>query len=669
MGVLFPTLKEARSRQRQSNSLPGTDDFWYNVAGRASRAGINVTETTALNFLAVFDCVSLISGDMARLPLILYRRTSMGKERALDHPLYDILHSAPNPEMTSFNFREAGQNHLLLWGNHMSVVDRTGLSGRVLAVWPLPDPGQVRIRREPDGRISYTFKMNGRTVTKGREEMFHVPGFGFDGIRGQSVIRYAREAIAVGLAAEEFGARYFGDGMHAGGHMDVPHDLGDSEVEYKERLRKEYAGLKNSHGILITQNGEKFTPFAMPLDDAQFLETRTFQKIEICGMYHVPPHKIAVHGQNSNYNNLEQENGSYVDSCLMHWITRWEQAISMQLLTPAERKAGYFAEFLVEGLLRGDSVARADYYNKIFQVGGITPNEIRERENMNKDPNPAADAKYVMLNMIPLDRADDVEPPAAPDAASGRAVFGGGVEHRAGGSVLLRDRIARQYMPLIRRSAERIVNREAIAVKRQVDKQAKERADISIDAWLTDFYRDLPEYIKAEIGPVFESFCRAVADAAGDEAGKAMDEAMVRQFVSDYIDTFAGRHAADSLGELRALLADPEAAPAAMKERVNEWSDTRPDKIATNESVRAGEAMFQAVVFAAGLATVWRNRGAETCPYCKELNGRRVAAGQWFAADGDELNPAAGTGPMKINGMKKHPPLHQGCDCFLEVGR
>jgi HK97 family phage portal protein len=667
MGV-FPTLKEVRSRERQSNSLPGTDDFWYGVAGRASKAGVNVTETTALNFLAVFDCVSLISGDMARLPLILYRRTSMGKERAVDHPLYDILHSAPNPEMTSFNFREAGQNHLLLWGNHMSVVERASLSGRVLAVWPLADPGQVRIRREPDGRISYTFKMNGRTVTKFRNEMFHVPGFGFDGIRGQSVIRYSREAIAVGLAAEEFGARYFGDGMHAGGHMDVPHDLGEQEAEYKERLRKEYAGLKNSHGILITQNGEKFTPFSMPLDDAQFLETRTFQKIEICGMYHVPPHKIAIHGQNSNYNNLEQENGSYVDSCLMHWITRWEQAISLQLLTPAERKAGYFAEFLVEGLLRGDSVARADYYNKLFNVGGITINQICDKENFNRDPSPAADKRFVMLNMIPLDRADDVEPPAAQGAAAGRFVSGT-AEHRAMGSVLLRDRITRQYLPLIRRAAERIVNRETIAVKRQMDKQAKERAEISIDAWLADFYRDLPEYIKTEIGPVFESFCRAISDAAGDETGKPMSEAMVRQFVSDYVDTFAGRHAADSLGQLRALLADPDTAAAAIEERVNEWSETRPEKITINESVRAGSAVYQAVAFAAGLATVWKNRGAETCPYCKELNGRRVAYGQWFASDGEEINPSGGTGPMKINGIKKHPPLHQGCDCYLEVGR
>ena len=152
------------------------------------------------------------------------------------------------------------------------------------------------------------------------------------------------------------------------------------EEAYKKSLKDQYGSLGKSHNLMLLQNGMKYKPLTVSLNDAQFLDTRDFQKKEICGMYHVPPHKIALHGQNSNYNNLEQENAGYVDSCLMHWIVRWEQSISLQLLTTDERKQGYFVEFLVDGLLRGDSQARGEFYNKMFQVGALSPNKILAKD-------------------------------------------------------------------------------------------------------------------------------------------------------------------------------------------------------------------------------------------------------------------------------------------------
>jgi len=657
MGI-FPTLIE----KRKAGTRGELDDFWYNAISPETRAGTQVSEKTALKYLTVFACVSLIAADLARLPLILYRRLSdNSKKREMDHPLYDILHNVTNPEMTSFQWREAGEGHCLLWGNHYSIIERSGLSRTIKALWPLDNPGGVEVKRNRNDKIIYKWRDNKNNENiMPKEKIFHVPGFGFNGIKGMSMIALAREAIGVGLAAEEFGARFFGDGMHLGGTITLDRDLGDAEKDYKAALKKEYAGLGKSHGVLLLQNGEVYTPFKMPLEDAQYLETRNHQKIEICGMYHVPPHKIAIHGQNSNYNNLEQENASYVDSCLMHWLIRWEQCISHQLLTAEERRAGLFVEFLVEGLLRGDSQARSEYYNKIFQIGAITPNEIRAKENMN--PIDGGDSSFVQLNLIPLDQAGEM--PASGDQSAGRSNLPM-LENR---SIHARDRITQQYYPLFLRASERIVDLEANAVKNKIKKFRKQRQKVEMEKWLNEFYNNLPEKIKREIGPVFQSFSEAIINESAAEIGIEPGKIELKQFVTDYIETYSKRHASSSIGQLTALLRDEAAELDALEERVDEWSETRPEKIARNETTRAGNGIFQAVAFSVGLSTVWRIRGAKTCPYCRSLNGKRVRNGESFAKDGSELNPKDGNGPMKIKGMKAHPPLHQACDCWLSIG-
>ena len=664
---LFPQLVETRSRKRSTGSLDAYNDFWYGVAGTGTKSGVTVSEKTALKYLTVFSCVSLIAGDVARLPLILYRKFPNGsKERVIDHPLYDLMHTAPNPEIDSHKWREAHQGHLLLWGNEYNQIERNRYTGGIKYIWPLENPGGVTVKRNEKNRIFYRWtNRNGEIVTKFRDEMFHIPGFGFNGLQGLSMIALAREAIGLGLAAEEFHGRFFGDGTHPSVVVTIPPDvnLGEKEKEYKKKLKKTLAGLKNAHGIAVFNNGEKAERLTMDLADAQFLESRDHQKTEICGMFHVPPHKIALHGANSNYNNLEQENQSYVDSCLIHWTTRWETSISHQLLTERERRAGLFFEFKIDGLLRGDSQARGEFYKTLHQMG-YPLNRVLAKENEN--PVPGGDQGFIPLNMIPLDRADDLAASQIDDGGNGegRSVRVSRAAERR--SVVMRDRISRQYFPLIERAAEKIVTREAVAVKRKVDKFRKQRAHTEMEQWLEEFYRDLPEYIQLEIGPVFRSFALAVADAAADEIGESPDANEVDRFVRDYIDRYAERHSSSSLGQLRALL---KGELDELETRVDEWTETRPEKIARNETVRGANGIYQLVVFAAGLSTVWRIRGADTCPYCKELNGKKVRSGEWFVADGEELNPQGGTGPMKNRGLKTHPPLHQGCDCYLGMGR
>jgi HK97 family phage portal protein len=649
------------------------DDYWYFPRTMPTSSGIHVSEKDALKYLTVFGCVTLISGDVGKLPLNLYKkRKDGGKDLITDTKLYDVLHNAPNPEMPSFLWRETAQGHLLLWGNHYSKIERDS-AGNVVELWPIPDPGGVIIQRIGN-ELVYKYKVEGKDVVRRRDEIFHIPGFGFNGLKGQSMISLANEAIGMGLSAEQFGNRYFGEGTHPSGILTFPPGLtlGDKAEEYKKNLTKQYSGLGKSHAIMILENGEEYKSLNVPLEDAQFLQTRDHQKVEICGMYHVPPHKIAIHGQNSNYNNLEQENASYVDSCLMHWLVRWEQCISLQLLSPEQRMQGLFVEHAVQGLLRGDSVARGDFYNKMFQIGSITPNEIRSKENMN--PIEGGDKPFVMLNMVPLDMAEEVAEPQESeseqddyisdedDRSSLEKFFRSKTDQR---SIQIRDRITKRYHPLFLRAAEKIVNFEGKSINNKVGLETTRAAKGDMETWLEGFYKKLPDRIQREIGPVFMSFMDAIAEAAAGEIG--IDELPdMKTEINDYISAYTERHIGSSKGQMMSLL-NLEAELEALSTRADEWMEKRPNKIANNETVRSSNYIFQAVAFTSGFSTVWRIRGPKTCPYCTELNGKRVVSGESFVSDGDELDPTGGNGPMKIYGMKTHPPLHQGCDCYLSV--
>lgn len=396
---------------RENRSNPLTDPnhpVWTNLTSRRTKAGVNVTEENSIKYLTVLACVTLLSGDMGSLPLILYKKREKSRDRATDHPGYRLGHDQPNPEMAAFTFREAGQGHACLWGNHYSVIERDRYTGLVKALWPIKNPAGVTVRRDDRNRLVYAWRdENGNQQERFKKDIFHVPGFSFDGLVGLSNISLARETIGFGLAMEEFGARFFGQGMNMAGVISLEGGFGDSEKQYKEALKEEYAGLGSSHGLLVLGNGEKYERLAIPMADAQFIESRRFQKIEICGMYHIPPHKIGVYEKNTNRSNTEQENQAYIDTALMHWIRRWESAFNLQVITEADRKAGYYYEFLLDALLRGDSAARANYYTKRWQVGSMSANDIREKEN--EDPVEGGDEYFVPSNFVPLSRIGEMD--------------------------------------------------------------------------------------------------------------------------------------------------------------------------------------------------------------------------------------------------------------------
>ncbi len=388
---------------------------WFSGGGKAA-SGVTVNETTALNATAVFSAVDILARTLASLPLPVYRRLQpRGKERAPDHPLYELLHDLPNPEMTSFDLRQALMGHLALWGNCFCEVERDR-GGRVKALWPLR-PDRMQVKRDGQGLL-YLYRVDDGTQAGLRQgQVMHLRGLSSDGLIGYSPIRMAREAIGLALATEQFGAAFFGNGSRPGGVLQHPQTISN---EASERLKKSWEemhrGLTQAHRVAILEEGMTWQQVGIPPEDAQFLETRKFQVSEIARMFHVPPHMLADLDRSTN-NNIEHQSIEFVVHTMRPWLVCWEQGIYRDLLSLQERRQ-YFAEFLVDGLLRGDYKSRQEGYAVGRQNGWLSANDIRELENMNPLPGDQGDTYLVPLNMVPADQAREVqqEPQPAPAA-------------------------------------------------------------------------------------------------------------------------------------------------------------------------------------------------------------------------------------------------------------
>ncbi len=362
---------------------------WPFVFGK-SIAGKTVNEFTAMQTTAVYACVRILAESVAGLPLHVYEYKGQGKERVPQHPLYFVLHDAPNPEMTSFVFRETMMIHLLLWGNAYAQILRDG-RGNVAGLFPLL-PNRMSVDRDKDGRLVYTYSPtsdanpncgDGRQIVLRAEEVLHVPGLGFDGLVGYSPIAMARNAVGMTLACEEYGAAFFANGARPGGVLEHPGVLKDPS-KLRESWQSVYGGTANTGKVVVLEEGLKYQQIAIPPEEAQFLETRKFQIDEIARLYRVPPHMIGDL-EKSSFNNIEQQSLEFVKYTLNPWVVRWEQALQKALFLSAERRR-YFVKFNVDGLLRGDYQSRMAGYATGRQNGWLSANDIREMENMNPIP-------------------------------------------------------------------------------------------------------------------------------------------------------------------------------------------------------------------------------------------------------------------------------------------
>lgn len=365
-----------------------------------------VNQQTALRVTAYLAAVKIISETVASLPLFVYKRLdSGGKARAPDHPAYEVLHDQANSEMTAYQFRETLQGHICNWGNGYAEIERDG-GGRIRGLWPLL-PDRTWPERDPQTqKIRYrTTLPDGQQVLLPYENVLHIPGFGFDGLVGYNPVRLAREAIGMALATEEFGARFFGEGANPSGIIEYPGKLKpDAVEEFKKSAREAYQGLSQSHRLMILEEGLKYHQVTIPPEEAQFLETRKFQIAEIARIFRVPPHMLGDL-ERATFSNIEHQSIEFVVHTIRPWVVRWEQAIRMKLFTPLERRQGFFAEFLIDGLLRGDYKSRQEGLAIMRQNGIINADEWRELENMNPQEGGQGKVYLVNGNMVPIEQA------------------------------------------------------------------------------------------------------------------------------------------------------------------------------------------------------------------------------------------------------------------------
>lgn len=402
-------------------NLSGYTQAWYNgdpLPGQSvdTATKIKVDNDVALTYSACWAATQVLSDPISLMPLCLYRREADGgREEVRDHPLYEILHNSPNDEMGSMAFRGCMTPQLVNRGNAFAEIERRG--SQVRALWPIhvtrlqDGDGRLRIYRDKRDRIGWLVKNDdGTDSIIPDEDMFNIVGaMSDDGICGKGVIRQAAESIGLGIATERFGGTFFGNGARPSIVLTHPTKLAP---DGKQNLRREwnatYGGPNNQNKAAILEGGTTLTAFSIANNDAQFLETRQYNVQEICRWYRVQPHQLADLSR-ATFSNIEHLALEFVTYSLMPWIGRWEEAIRRKLFTQTERAAGLYAEFNVEGLLRGDSVTRSNFYKTMLGIGVFNINTILGKENM-EGIGENGEVRFIPANMITLDKAIQQEP-------------------------------------------------------------------------------------------------------------------------------------------------------------------------------------------------------------------------------------------------------------------
>ena len=392
-----------KKKPQADNSLSGSRSFFWG----GTTAGTFVNESTALQTAAVYACVRVISETIAGLPLHVYGYDKGGTKVMPEHHLYNLLHFSPNPEMTSFVFRETLVSHLLLYGNAYAQIIRDG-GARVLALYPLM-PDKMDVSRNDQGEIYYTYwrdkdesrpqQKSGAVILR-REDVLHITGLSSDGLIGYSPIALAKNAVGMAIATESYGASFFANGANPGGVLEHSGTIKEPQ-KVRDAWEVIHKGAHNSGKVAVLEDGLKYHPIAIPPEQAQFLETRKFQIDEIARIFRVPPHMVGDL-EKSSFNNIEQQSLEFVKYCINPWVNRWEQTMWQSLILPSE-KTRVFIKFNLDGLLRGDYETRMKGYSVGIQNGFLCPNDVRKLENMNEIPEDEGGFNYMVNgNMVKL---------------------------------------------------------------------------------------------------------------------------------------------------------------------------------------------------------------------------------------------------------------------------
>lgn len=480
---------------------------------RRTQSGEDVNQQTVLALSTYYDCLRNLAEDVSKLPLITYRRMERGKERAREHPAYSVLHDQANEDMGAMEFRMLLTAWAAGWGNGYAEI-QTNQSG-IVALYPI-HPSRVMIKRRDNTRY-YVVRNEGKNpVEIPAKRMLHIRGMGdVDG--GYSICHIAAESLGLSIAAQTFGASFFGNGASMSGVLTHPNTIGEEALKgLRAQFAEMYGGAYNAARPAILEEGMKWERLGIPPEEAQFLETRQFQVEEVCRWFRMPPHKVQ-HLLRSTFSNIEHQSIEYVTDTLQPWLTRWEQEIQRKIFVG---EPDIFAEHLTLGLLRGDGIARKDFYAGMWQIGAMSQNDIRESENMNSI-GPEGDVYYVPLNYVRSEDAakglpqnqtttegnpppDVLEQPMEIPDQDEDPEDGNPPEESAAKCwkrevVVDSVEVIEAMRPVLEAAATTVLRKEERAACRAAEKFAGDVAGFS--GWLEEFYKDHAAYVAESIFP------------------------------------------------------------------------------------------------------------------------------------------------------------------------
>jgi HK97 family phage portal protein len=380
--------------------------------GRRSSAGVHVSPHGSLALAAYYACLRVIAEDCAKLPLQVLEHLERGRRKAVEHWLWPILHDQFNDDMTAITGREVMTHHVVGWGNTYGYIMRdrsmTRRDGQPVGIYPL-HPARVRPQRDPQtGQIVYRVYRH-LTEPDAREipeivparDMIHLKGLGPDGLIGYSIAQIAAESLGLSLAAQRYGASFFGNSATPSGVLKHPMTLSEEAQKHlKASHLEQHGGPDASQGLMILEEGMEWQSIAIPPEQAQFLETRQFQVREVCRWFRMQPHKIGDL-TDAHHTNIESQNIEHVTDTMLPWYVKWEQEINRKLLAGTS----YYTKHDVRGLLRGDSAARAAYYQTMFMIAAYSPNMILELEDDN--PYEGGDERFLQIQYAPVQQIVD----------------------------------------------------------------------------------------------------------------------------------------------------------------------------------------------------------------------------------------------------------------------
>lgn len=655
----------SRMEQRKAATLKDAPAWLQEALGATpTTTGVKVNHNSAMGITAFWNGVRIISQTIAMLPLEVFERQERGRRLAREHPVYKLLHLRPNPHMTPYTFKEIRTAHVLTWGNSYAEIEYDK-AGRPIALWPLlPDRTGVEIK---DGKKLYWTIVNGIKVWLAPDRVLHVPGLGFDGLQGYNVIRMHRESLGLTIAANQYGAQFFGNSGRPSGVLKHP---GKPDKEERKRIREEWnqmhTGLTKAQRTAVLWGGMEWQAIGIPPEEAQFLETRSLQIDEVARILNINPILLQkTEGATTWGTAIGHFLVAFAKFTITPWLEREEDVLNWDLFGPEER-GRFYTKYNASALLRGDPKTQAEILEIERRNGIINADDWLELTDRNPLPNGLGQSFYMPLNMAPVDQIQERDPEKLPAPQRSKD---NETRAREARTLTIRRRLKYAHRDAFIEGSRRFVRAEVQELRRAIKRAAEGGSFANIlNDWIDEFYPGQHKTIYRVMRPLVFALASVIAESAFDEVGADPED--IGAFVDEYTENLARREVSASIGQLRTLLQETveEELEETLRTRSDEWEETRPEKVADREVNRVAAGAARWAWQTAGVpALVWR-ANKDACPICQEMDGMRIPTKGYFLNEGDLVNPGGSVSPLTASQPIGGPPLHDGCQCDIVPG-